>query len=381
MAEHLKLNVFYTFHIKALTEAQTELIKMYTDVTKSVDVLPFKDESPGLPIANIFAPLLMEEDLKSKERMPNPDNPGGKELKSLQEMFYAADKPARRIFMKGEAGCGKTFFCLKLLDTWCQVKQLGTVTDDVLQQCLAVFDLVFYLPLRHFKENLTSVKDMISQTVSEQCLKLVSGGQIHCLVILDGLDESPVTFRELPSMHGIVSYVLFCTTRPWKLTQLSLTYSHDDKVVQILGLLPTSEKKVIEYVLVNFYKLKKETEEFKKKFKRYSSMLKISSLESLVKIPMMLTACCCMWYEEDAYSEQSQDRKGQVTIDSPTVHTSMTHTYLSLVDSMIRRADQKCDLRSLLTQAVPLPQTNIPKILQSFSYIHSFYTLYCLYAG
>ena len=364
--------LFYTFHFKALTEAQKELIKMYTDVTKSVDVLPFKDHSAGLPIANIFAPLLMEEDLKSKERMPNRDNQGGKELKSLQEMFYAVDKPAKRIFMKGEAGCGKSFFCLKLLDTWCQVKQSGTVTDDVLQQCLAVFDLVFYLPLRHFKGNLTSVKNMIGQTVSEQCQKLVSGVQIHCLVILDGLDESPVTFRELPSMHGIDSYVLFCTTRPWKLTQLPLIYSQDDKVVQILGLLPTSEKKVIEYVLVNFYKLKKETEEFKNKFKRYSSMLKLSSLESLVKIPMMLTACCCMWYEEDAYSEQSKDGKGQVAIVSPTVHTSMTHTYLSLVDSMIRRADQKCDLGSLLKQACLLPLTNIPKVLTSFSYIHSF---------
>ena len=235
MEEHLKLNVFYTFHFEALTEAQSELIKMYTDVTKSVDVLPFKDESPGLPIANIFAPLLMEEDLKSKERMPNPDNPGGIELQSLKEMFYAADKPVKRVFMKGEAGCGKTFFCLKLLDAWCQVKQSG-VAHDVLQQCLDVFDLVLYLPLRHFKGNLASVKDMIGQTVSEQCQKLVGVGRIHCLVILDGLDESPVAFRELPSMHGIFSYVLFCTTRPWKLTQFSLTYSDNDKVVQILGL-------------------------------------------------------------------------------------------------------------------------------------------------
>ena len=358
--------------MKALTEAQKELIEMYRDVTTSVDVLPFKDDSPGLPIANIFAPLLMEEDLKSKERMPNLDNPGGKELKTLQEMFYAADKPAKRIFMKGEAGCGKTFYCLKLLDTWCQVKQSRTVTDNMLQQCLAVFDLVFYLPLRHFKGNLASVKDMIGQTVSEQCQNLVSCGRIHCLVILDGLDESPVTFRELPSMHGIISYILFCTTRPWKLTQLSLTYSHVDKVVQIFGLLPTSEKKVIENVLVNFYKLEKETEEFEKKLERYSSMLKISSLESLVKIPMMLTACCCMWYEEDAYSEQSQDIKGQVTIDSPTVHTSMTHTYLSLIDSMIRRADQKCELRSVLMQSLPSTTTNIQNILASFSYIYSF---------
>ena len=365
---------FVVFFFVALQEAQAELIQMYTSVTKSVDVLLFQNHSPGLPIANIFAPLLMAEDLKSKERMPNPEGNGCKKLKSLREIFHAGNKPAKRIFMKGEAGCGKTFFCLKLLDSWCQVKQSQTVSDDVLQQCLAVFDLVFYLPLRHFKDNLKSVKDMISQTVSEQCLSLlVSGGQrIHCLVILDGLDESPVTIKSLPGMHGIVSYVLLCTTRPWKLTQLQLTYSQDDKIVQMLGLLPSSEKKLMEYVLVDFYKLKKETQEFKKKFKRYSSMLKDSRIASLVKIPMMFTACCCMWYEEDAYFEKSKGGKRQSSKDLPPVQTSMTYTYLSLVDSMIRRANEKCDLRSVLMQALPYPTTHVPKVLASFLYIYSF---------
>ena len=108
------------------------------------------------------------------------------------------------------------------------------------------------------------------------------------------------------------------------------------------------------------------------KFKRYSSMLNKSSLKSLLKIPMMLTACCCMWYEEDTYSEQSQDTDGQGTIDSFTEHTSMTYTYLSLVDSMIRRADQKCDLRSLLTTTTPSNEIIVPNVLTSFSYIHSF---------
>ena len=363
--------VFFSFFLE-LKEAQKELIEMYTEITSSVDVLPY-DDSAGLPIANIFAPLLMEEDLKAKERMPNPDSPVGKELKSPREVFCTGDTPAKRIFMKGEAGCGKTFFCLKMLDAWCQVKQSGTATDDVLQQCLAVFDLVFYIPLRHFKGNLTSVKDMIGQTVSEQCLNvIVNGGRVQCLIILDGLDESPASFRELPSMHGIVSYVLFCTTRPWKLTQLQLKFRPNDKVVQILGLLPSSKEKVIEYVLVNFYKLRKETPGFLLKYYRYSSMLNESSLKSLLKIPMMLTACCCMWYEEDFYSERSGDREGQVAINSPTVHTSMTHTYLSLVDSMIRRADQKCDLKSILTHTHTSPQTNIPKVLAKFSNIHRF---------
>ena len=85
---------------------------MYTDITKSVDVLPFED-SAGLPLADIFAPLLIEEDLKAKDRMANLNNPGGKELQSLREVFFAGNKQAKRIFMKGDAGCGKTLFCLK----------------------------------------------------------------------------------------------------------------------------------------------------------------------------------------------------------------------------------------------------------------------------
>ena len=377
---------------------------MYTDFNQCVDVLPYED-SKGLPIANIFAPLLMEEDLKAKERMLNTDNPECKELNCLKDMFYIGNKPVKRIFMKGEAGCGKTLFCLKMLDAWCQVKQSGynvvtvtqegrgrnlsclklfstcfhrqetdsvTDTDNVLQQCLAVFDLVFYLPLRHFKGNLTSVKDMIGQTVSEQCLNVMFSGKIHCLVILDGLDESPSTFRELPKMHSIVSYVLFCTTRPWKLTQFQLKFTPNDKVVQLKGLLPGSIPKVIEYVLMNFYKLNRKTPEFKGKFKRYLSFLNGASFVSLVKIPMMLTACCCMWYEEDIYSEQSNDNKGDVTTDSYTVHPSLTHTYLALIDSMIRRADEKCDISTLIKQACRSPQSNIPKLVTSFSYFVSF---------
>ena len=344
---------------------------MYTTVTQSVDVLPFED-SAGLPIADIFAPLLMEEDMRAKERMPNLNSPSGKELKSLREVFIAGDKPANRIFMKGEAGCGKTLFCLNMLDSWCQVKQSGTVSDDVLQQCLAVFDLMFYIPLRNFKGELSLVKEIIRQIVSEQCQKVLFSSRIHSLVILDGLDESPFVSRELPSMLGLINYVLFCTTRPWKLNQLQLKFRPDDKVVHILGLLPSSEAQVIEYVLINFYKLKQGTQEFKTKCKRYSSMVKSSSMASLVKIPMMLTACLCMWYEEDAHSDQSNDSKIHPSIDSHTAQTSMTYTYLSLIDSMIRRADEKYDLKYFLTTVHPFPERNFPKALSKFPYFHSF---------
>ena len=243
---------------------------MYADITQSVDVLPFKD-SASLPIANIFAPLLLEEDLKANNRIPNPDSPGGKQLESMRELFFVGEHAARRIFMKGEAGCGKTLFSLKLLDSWCKVKQSDEVENDVLEQCLSVFDLVFYIPLRHYEGQNKSVKDMIGQNQNQN---LLSNSQVSCLVILDGLDESRGRFQELPSMGGIVNYVLFCTSRPWKLTQLKLKFRPDDKVVKILGLSPSSEMQVIEHVLFNFYKLPIETQVFKTKFQRYSSMVK-----------------------------------------------------------------------------------------------------------
>ena len=366
----LSLNLLI-FCFTGLKDAQLELIGTYTAITQSVDVLPFED-SASLPIADIFTPLLMEEDLRAKERMPNLNSPSGKELKSLREVFSAGDKPAKRIFMKGEAGYGKTLFCLKMLDSWCQVKQSGTVSDDVLQQCLAVFDLVFYIPLRYFKGEVSLVKEMIRQTVSERCHMVLVNSQIHSLVILDGLDESPFVSKELPSMLGLVNYVLFCTTRPWKLNQMLLKFRPDDKVVQILGLLPSSEAQVIEYVLINFYKLKHETQEFKTKCKRYSSMVKSLSSASLVKIPMVLTACLCMWYEEGAHSDQSNASSLHATIDSPTALTSMTYTYLSLIDSMIRRADEKHDLKYFHTKVHPSPERNFPKALSKFPYVHSF---------
>ena len=101
---------------------------------------------------------------------------------------------------------------------------------------------------------------------------------------------------------------------------------------------------MIEYVLVNFYKLKKDTQEFKMIFEKMSSMAR--DLATLVKIPMVLTACCCLWYEEFAYSKQSNSMEAHTSIKYPTEYNSVTHTFLSLVDSMIRRADEKCDLKS-----------------------------------
>ena len=355
------------------------MIQEYKDITESVDVLPFGD-SAGVPIQDIFVPLLMEEDLATKERLHRPDVPRGKTIEHIKDLFYVGDKTADRIFIKGEAGSGKTLFSIKLLDAWCQTKQSNTGVNDELQECMSVFDLVFYIPLRHVPKGITCVKDMVQKFVSPNCKDQLGNISTHCLLIMDGLDEwpSPKGYTELPKMTGLVNCTLICTMRPWKLAQLKIKFKPHDKIVQLLGLKPQSVETLITHVLCKFYRLKIESEEFKSKLLRYVSMTKQSVVQSLIEMPMMLTTFCCMWCENDIFNEKvnSQIEQGS--------NYSMTVSYLSLLEAMIRRTDDKHDLRSFVIDdrqtmlskvmsymyLVEIPK--IPTILKAFPYINKY---------
>ena len=350
------------------------MIQGYKDITESVDVLPFGD-SACLPIQDIFVPLLMEEDLATKERLHRPDAPSGKKIEHIKDLFNVNGKSAERIFIKGEAGSGKTLLCIKLLDAWCRAKQTNTRVLDELQQCMSVFDLAFYIPLRHVPSDIMCVKDMVEQFVSRSCQEQLGNLSAHCLVIMDGLDEWPSTkgYTELPKMTGLVNCTLLCTMRPWKLTQLKIKFKPYDKIVQLLGLKPQSVESLITHVLTKFYRLKDESEDFKSKFTRYLSMTKQSVFGSLIEMPMMLTTFCCMWYENDIYDEKENSQN-----EHKSYH-SMTYTYLSLMEAMIRRADEKHDLRSLLIEDRQTMLSKFlsyfekqPKLLTLFPYIHKY---------
>ena len=304
------------------------MIRGYKDITESVDVLPFGD-SAGLPIGDIFVPLLMEEDLATKERLHTRGASRGKKIENIKDMFYANDESAERIFIKGEAGSGKTLLCIKLLYAWCRAKQSNTGVNDELQQCMSVFDLVFYIPLRHVPKGITCVKDMVEKLLSRSCQEKISILSTHCLVILDGLDEwpSPKEYTELPKMTGLVNCTLLCTMRPWKLTQLTLKFKPHDKIVELLGLKPQSIESLITHVLANFYHIQTESDEFESKLTRYLSMTKQIAFGSLMTMPMMVTTICCMWFENDIHEETENSQ------NQPKSYNSMTYTYVGVIST------------------------------------------------
>ena len=423
--------------------------------------MPLEDDE-GLPLAEIYGPVLIEQDLTATRKTRRPDEEfGNKSLDSIKDVFYIGDKFARRIFLRGEAGYGKTVFCLKIIDTWSKSKMLGQSRnpkqyissdkyrmlvgsnninkskcdyakcdsdtgregkdndDNDLLRCLATFDLAFYVPLRYAKNEASSIIDLVCVSVSEcdknakqKIKQMLGNGSIPCLVILDGLDEwrAPETcrVRGFPDSDNLVNCVVFCTMRPWRMISLQMRLdSTSDKVVKILGLKAASIKSVISNVLVHFYGLKISSPLYRQKFEDFCSKAKLPELQSLLVIPLMLTASCIVWNEDaELWNDKSavsssrektvlseKDANDQSDFDSDSSSNSeeggvlsyrktaqnasyfMSCFYLKLMELTITRAESKhstvstflCDKRH--NPSIPL---NIPSLLLGFDSIIDF---------
>ena len=419
--------------ISDVEAVQRYLIQIYEGATQSVQVMPLEDDE-GLPLDKIYGPVLIEQDLMANKKSNKPDEAYGqdqtatkhagrpyeatstKQLDSIRDLFYIEVTEleennenkevkvtrkilAKRIVLCGEAGHGKTVFCLKLIDTWSKSKTLGQSSnkkqyhrcggkmvdfdckndDEKLQKCLSAFDLVFYVPLRHAKPGTSSIVDLVCDSVSEcdkndenMIKRMLCDSTVPCLVILDGLDEFKVPdtcrVRGFPDSDGLVNCTLLCTMRPWRMVDLQLRLdSKCDKVVQIRGLKSTSVEKVISYVLVNFYGLEITSQVYKQKFQHFCAMAKLKEIESLMKVPLMLTASCLVWNEEGDFSSNRHDVKSKSKF--------LSYFYLKLSEITVTRAENKHNIvSSFLCKKRENPNTSlsVPSILSEFEPIIDF---------
>ena len=407
---------------------QKRLTGIYRDVTDCIPILLGDQE--GLPLNEIYAPLLIEEDLDAMKRTRRPDEPSGsKTLKSVQNVFYVRDrdddeKLSTRILIKGEAGSGKSVLCLKLVESWCQLKQsvkhehvcekhselirqlekdrelpelLKQLCSDYwepclpeiqctsceMKQCLSQFDLLYYVALRDAMEGKTSVLDLICdavcnkrQIVIDRTKRLLDNDNIRCLILLDGVDEwpNPPGFYGLPKSDGLSdNCVLLWTMRPWKLVHLQLKPKHDDHIVTVSGLSPYSVAKVIENILIRFYGLKGVA--LKLRFLAYCKKVTDKTLEGIMRMPMMLIAACHLWHKEDVIGSNKSLNSEQ--------SFSKTNLYLSLLDLMIQNAARKENKQGSMEQNLavslssdrennPSIRHGLPKILKSFNHISNY---------
>ena len=411
---------------------QSFLIKQYEGATRFVQVMPLEDDE-GLSVAEIYGSVLLKQNLAAgKKNQRQQESSDHKNLSNVKDIFFIKDKFgekfAKRVFLTGEAGHGKTVFSLKLIDCWTEAKKhfrnkncessiqtkqvdkkiattKGTGSpestnvrtmvgigkqnagslppyhhmkdnlqgDNDMQTCLSLFDLVFYVPLRHAKHGVSSIVDLVCDSLSEceendkqKIKQMLCDGKIRCLVILDGLDEwrAPGTckLQGFPDSDDLVNCVVFCTMRPWRMATLQVGLdSTCDKEVQILGL--ESVETVISNILVNFYGLQFTSELFKQKYTQFLANAKLENLKSLMKIPLMLIASCLVWNEDS----ELDIAKGSSYF--------MTFFYLKLTGILVTRAEDKYEImKSFLCEKRQKPSTSItiPDMLSEFDQIIDF---------
>ena len=400
-------------------EEQERLTGLYRDVTECMPVL--LGDGKFLRVSEMYAPLLIEEDLDAMKRTQRPDEPSGsKTLYSVRDVFYVRDryggekeqtknKLSTRILIKGEAGSGKSVFCLRLVEGWCRRKQ-SVERDHVcklinqlvqesglqfllkkrlpeipcaiceLNQCLSQFDLLYYIPLRDATEGKTTVLDLIFDIVCKKrqsyvarTKRLLDNDNIRCLIVLDGVDEwpNPPGFNGLPKSDGLSDdCVLLWTMRPWKLVHLQLTPKHDDHIITVNGLSQYSVAEVIKTILTMFYGLNGEALE--SKYLEYYIKVTDKAIEGIMRMPMMLIAACHLWQREEA----SCSNKSSVSEQS----FSKTHLYLSLLNIMLQNAARKQNKQENMEQNLtaslssdrennPPTCPDLPEILKTFHYV------------
>ena len=418
-------NNSFCFVFSDVNDIQACLIKKYDQSSNRVQVMPLNADEV-MPIQDIYGDLELAEEPTNMRKTRKEDEVTGKNLlNSIADMFHV-NKKLKRIFVKGEAGHGKSVLCLKLSKVWAnekrvkdsaksnksdQAENLNTeqknqmshadnLEDDAkLSHCLSVYELVFHVSLCHARSlsERSSLMDLVCDNFPEcdqnnkgKIKQILADSNIPCLIILDGLDE-----YKLPSVsrvkgfleYGLVNTVVLCTMRPWRMVDLELGLESDhDKVVQICGLKEESVETVLSNILVHFYKLQRDSALYKAVKKRFDEYSQLPTMESVMNIPLMLTMCSHVWYEECEEVNVGKDRVAHSAQSSVGRKSSgrqssyfVTSLYLKLLKVTITRTEKKHDdVRDYLCEKLKNPPAmkNTPPILSHFGRIIDFFEVF-----
>ena len=173
-------------------------------------------------------------------------------LSSYKELFQSEGKQNRTIIVTGDAGVGKSTWCMKLVHTWTKAHESTDFNSDNtqnkcakhdsciiadLEKALAAFDFLFFVQLRYV-EGISSIKDIIFSSLERlsHFQKIVhhimNRYSEKVLIILDGLDEYALNL----SYSGLNFCTVISTARPWKFDRVCTRNTKFDIVLKISGL-------------------------------------------------------------------------------------------------------------------------------------------------
>ena len=332
--------MLFAFKFTECRNLQEALIDEYKRIGFEIPLSPIYDglnDDFKVNIDELYTDLVIEED--KKEGVP---------LKSYKDIFRMKGRTNRTIFLKGEAGVGKTTWCNRLLHAWVKThdKNRGKSGDDDsptsealsdnvkdLEEAISQFDYLFLVPLRYV-EGKSSIKDVIFSTLLERLANMkdivntvFKHHSIKILILIDGIDE----YKHDLSYEGLNQCTVITTTRPWKYDQVCASNPglKVDMVLNLKGLDDIGISKLIEKVYIAFQRHASsdmptsQGEGMKDIVSAFKSDVRRCGLNDALKTPLTLIILL------ETYLENS------------SLSPSMTGNLVSLLEILIRRGKQK----------------------------------------
>lgn len=286
---------------------QDDLVQFYTERKNSIQLSPLAEDM-DVPLDVIYVPAAITHNSRSLQSSKGL-------LKSYKDIFCPEGRPARNIYIQGEAGLGKSTFSAKLTQDWCEavsgradITRQDTYFADV--EYLKAFKFLFFISLREIGKDTCDINEMIQIAIITECVlatEYTSKFLARCikeeptLIILDGLDEwthANASCRRFPTIIPHRSTGTRCTvltfTRPWKLNGASMKESYIDALFDIKGVVS------FQTLLTNVLKYLNRKNGTHRDLWDQTGQHKI---KALLKVPIMAMQLLFLWYENHSLPE------------------------------------------------------------------------------
>ncbi|KAK3083383.1 hypothetical protein FSP39_021203 [Pinctada imbricata] len=345
---------------QSIEQLDRRLLEINDAMTKHTPLAPLEEDGDTMPVDLLYASVVITEDVKCPPGSTASSSQTHREVSTPADLFERDGIRAKRIFLKGKAAHGKTTYCLWLVRKWCDSKgKIGEGGEhlDQRQETMGGFDFVFLIQFRNVNPNRSSIMDMICYDLfgmdkgcHDTIRHVLSSDDYKSLIIMDGLDEwnpneearKNLTCKHMPNIEGLSSGVVcFFSMRPWLFPGISRMKGDKSIVLEIHGLSEYAIENVIRNVLINHYRLEKESNEFGEKYGKILNALKDNNLRSFMKIPLLAVVCVQLCYEGE------------------DIGKSCTTFYSSMLNMLIERAHlqhESTKLMSCQTSTVTFPK-------------------------
>ncbi|XP_045216939.2 uncharacterized protein LOC123566694 isoform X2 [Mercenaria mercenaria] len=342
-------------YIRSKLEYQEILMSLYRKFLLQVSAIPLKPERKHCNFSESYVRPRMTLEKKDGNRRPKET-----EIQSMSDIFTIARNRVKSIYVLGDAGSGKTTFCVSMVNYWCIAHSGEQSIEDEFDGIkeMKKFEFLFYISLRHSKD-VVSIQGMLEKQYKSKILnEILNKESRNIVILLDGLDEwssKSVTSNQfqtegLPERDTSKDYTVITTSRPWKVEALGITDKEIEQRLKLQGFDRSSVKMMIKKTV----RVLNETFAENKSCSDCEDKLNNEAIVSMKKVPIMLLQLICLWFDDKLQFSSKC-----------ALHSSMLELFFSWNDKKKKEEEEERLFRKMREMSKDFPLIELPQYLMN----------------